>query len=56
MRMVLVRDQTEQVDNIDETNLDTGHVLLEQSRGGESFGRDDVADTTHDNIGVLKFR
>jgi hypothetical protein len=53
VRVVLMRDQAEQVDDVDETDFNTRHVLLEQSRSGESFGRDDVTDTAHDNIGVL---
>jgi len=56
MGMILVRDQSEQVDDVDESDLDAGQVLLEQGSGGQSFGGDDVTDTTHDNVGLLHLK
>jgi hypothetical protein len=51
--MVLVRDQSEQVDDVDESDLDPGQVFLEQGGSGQSLGRDDITDTAHDNVGFL---
>lgn len=51
--MILVRDQSEQIDDVDESDLDPGQVFLEQGGSSQSFGGDDITDTAHDNVGFL---
>ena len=51
--MILVRDQSEQIDDVDESDLDPGQVLLEQGGSSQSLGGDDITDTAHDNVGFL---
>lgn len=49
-----MRNQSEQVDDVDESNFDAGEVLLEQGGSRQGLGGDDVTDTAHDNIRFLK--
>lgn len=51
--MILVRDQPEQVNDVDESDLDPGQVLLEQGGGSQSLSGDDITNTAHDNVGFL---
>ena len=53
MRVLVVRDQLEQVDAVDAADLELGEMLQQQVDGGERLVRADVAARGHDEIWLL---